>query len=378
MNFETFLLERNQSLYENNVEINLTESGVHATSLRDLLTIEEINALLDIQLSYGFTEGTPEVRTAVAAWHPGATADNVLITTGASEANFVSLLSAVDKGDEVIAILPNFMQIPGAARAFGANVKTVSLLEDTGWGIDAEALNAAISSKTKLIAVCNPNNPTGALISQADRSLLLRAANAADAWLLVDEIYRGAELGGGEETPTFWGQGAKVIVTGGMAKSFGHPGLRIGWVIAPEKFIYECMRRQDYTTIGASPMSHYITSVLLTPDRRDHLLARGRSLLNANLTVLRRWVSSRNEQFSLVEPRAGGMAFLTYMGTAGSEEISRMLREQEGVFVVAGSWFGLEGRLRIGIGGDPAVLEEGLRRIGRFFDNRSNVVGGLA
>lgn len=197
MQIDTFLLERNQSLYENQVEINLTESGVHALSLRQLLSRDEIEELLDLSLGYGYTEGTPAARDAVAAWHPGAHRENVLLTSGTSEANLISLLSSVDPNDEVIVIVPNFMQVPGAARAFGMTVRLVALSEENGWKVDSRALRAALSQATRLIVVCNPNNPTGTLLAEDDRRVLIEAAESVNAWLLVDEIYRGLSFKGG-------------------------------------------------------------------------------------------------------------------------------------------------------------------------------------
>jgi aspartate/methionine/tyrosine aminotransferase len=375
MQFDTFLLERNQSLYENEVEINLTESGVHALTPRELLTPDEQNELLDLSLGYGHTEGTPAARDAVARWHPGATRNNVLLTTGTSEANLVSLLSGVDPGDEIIVIVPNFMQLAGAARAFGMTVKTVPLVEEAGWSLDRKALKAALSRKTRLITACNPNNPTGMLMSEDDRAFLVEAAESKGAWLLVDEIYRGAELQGRPETATFWGKSDHVIVTGGLAKSFAQAGLRIGWVIAPELFIQECMRRQDYTTIGTNAVGQYLCAKLLEDDRRSELFARNRRVLDTNLAIVRDWIEARPRGIQLALPQAGGMAFAGYPQSMPSNDFSRLLREQESVFVVAGEWFGLEGRIRIGFGGDAAVLKEGLARLGRFMDGLSVKTG---
>jgi aspartate/methionine/tyrosine aminotransferase len=368
MEFETFLLERNQSLYENQVEINLTESGVHPFSLRELLEPDELEALLDLPLGYGHTEGTPALRDEIASWHPGALADNVLVTTGASEANLLALLASVSAGDEVVVILPNFMQIPGAARALGANVREVTLSEELGWRIDREALFRTVSARTKMIALCNPNNPTGITLSDADRCAVLEACERSGAWLLADEIYRGAELEGRKATATFWGANDRVIITGGLAKSFAHAGLRIGWIIAPPPFVYECMRRQDYTTIGSNAVGQFVGTLLLRADRREKVFSRNRKILNRNLGLLKDWAAMRANSVSLVPPEAGGMAFLNYARLLNSTELSHRLRIEENVFVVAGDWFGLDGRIRVGIGGDQGLLLEGLSRLGRFLD----------
>src|SRR5262245_33977011 len=123
MDIETFLLERNQTLYENSVQFNLTESGVHPHTLKDLLSAGELEAFSELPLGYGYTEGRPQLREAIASWYPSARLENVAIVHGASEANVLSLLSLLSAGDEVLFILPNFMQIPGLARALGIGVR---------------------------------------------------------------------------------------------------------------------------------------------------------------------------------------------------------------------------------------------------------------
>lgn len=368
MRIDTFLLERNQSLYENQVEINLTESGVHALSIRELLARDEIEELLNLSLGYGYTEGTPAARDAVAAWHPGAHRENVLLTTGTSEANLIALLSTVDPNDEVIVIVPNFMQVSGVARSFGAKVHAVPLVEEAGWRIDANALRQALSARTRMITLCNPNNPTGIVLGEDDRALLVEVAESVGAWLMVDEIYRGAELQGRAETRTFWGMSDRVIVTGGLAKSFAQAGLRIGWVIAPDAVISECMRRQDYTTIGTNAVGQYLCAKLLQKSRRQELFARNRRVLDDNFAVLKAWIESAPRGIRLTPPHAGGMAFASYPYQISSDEFSKRLREEQSVFVVAGEWFGLDGRVRIGFGGEQAKLREGLKRLGLFMN----------
>lgn len=159
-----------------------------------------------------------------------------------------------------------------------------------------------------------------------------------------------------------------MIVTGGLAKSFAQAGLRIGWVVAPEPFIYECMRRQDYTTIGTNAVGQYLCAKLLGAEYRPKLFARNQAQLNANFAVLREWIESEPRGLRMTLPRAGGMAFTSYPQRMPSSDFSKRLRESEGVFVVAGDWFGLDGRVRIGFGGYQATLREGLRRLGRFMD----------
>jgi aspartate/methionine/tyrosine aminotransferase len=365
MSFETFLLERNQSLYENEVEINLTESGVEPLTLAELLTPAQQVELMSIRVGYNYTEGTPEVRAAIASWYPGAGIEDVLVTTGAAEANFIAYWTLMQPGDELAMMLPNFMQLHGLGAAFDHPVRTFSLIQtQAGWSLDVDALKGAVTDgRTRIIALCNPNNPTGAVLTEAEMEAVVEIARSAGAWILADEIYRGSELDGRPETPTFWGRYDKVIITSSTSKSLAHAGLRIGWMVAPPSLIDEAVKRQDYTSIGTGPLNQYIAARILEPTGREAVLARSRSILARNLGVIEHWIAGWNGRLSYQRPAAGGMAFVRYDFPIGSSELSRRLREEQGVFVVAGDWFGMDGYLRIGTGGEKHVLEDGLARI---------------
>ncbi len=366
MNIDTFLLERNQSLYENSVEINLTESGVEPMTLAELLRPEELDALLQLRLGYNYTEGTPELRAAIASWYPDTGIDEVLVTTGAAEANFVMCWSLLEPGDTFAGMLPNFMQMHGLAAGLGARVQSFGLrLRNGAWQLDREALDAAVAGGAKVIAVCNPNNPTGAVLDEAEMDALVQAARACDAWLICDEIYRGAELDARPETPTFRGRYEKAIVTSSTSKSIAHAGLRIGWAVAPPAIIAEAVRRQDYTTIGTGPINQYLASLILAPARRAVILERSRAILGRNMGIIDDWVGRSNGRLRYVRPAAGGMVFVGYDFPINSTALSELIRERESTFVVAGDWFGMDGYLRIGTGGHAHELEEGLRRIDR-------------
>jgi aspartate/methionine/tyrosine aminotransferase len=366
--FDTFLMERNQTLFENGVEINLTESGVHPCTIEEILPRDEAQAMLRLPLDYGWTDGRPDLRSAIAGWYPGAAASNVLVTNGSSEATMITLMAMVDPGDRVLFAVPNFMQVDGLGRALGMDVQRLPLLAERGWQVDEDALASAVAGDVKVIAVTNPGNPTGAVLSRRSREVLLNAAREKGAWLLVDEIYRGGEIDG-PETETFYGEYSRVIVTSSLSKSFACPGLRLGWIVGPEQVVEEAAKRQDYTTIGSGILSQILGASVMEPKNRERILARGRALLRENADIVERWVEKRN-RWSWQRPAAGGMAFLRYDFDIPSEVLSNELREEESVFVVAGSWFGIENHIRIGIGVKTEHLVEGLARLDRFLSRR--------
>ena len=199
MKFEQFELERNQSLFENEVDYNLSESGVHPLKLSEILSREEQEKLLNTELFYGYTNGTPELRKRVAEMYdPRFTIENILITSGSAEANFLSVMTLLDPGDEIIYMTPNYLQIGHLARSFNINVKNLPIKQELGWQWDIDELKNLVSTKTKMIAVCNPNNPTGALMKNNIMDEVIDIAGNANCWLLSDEVYRGAELNGME------------------------------------------------------------------------------------------------------------------------------------------------------------------------------------
>jgi aspartate/methionine/tyrosine aminotransferase len=364
MKFPTFQLERNQTLYENSVRLNLTESGVHPCRLSDILGADEQAALIDQPLGYGYTDGRPALRRAIADWYPGASPEHVLVANGSSEANLLALTTLAEPGDEIIVITPNFLQLDGLARALGVKVINVMLKREDGWQPDIARVRKAITPKTRLITLCDPNNPTGVLMQQPVREALAGLAAEHDLWLHVDEIYRGAEIDGGA-SPTSYGLGPKVIVSGGLSKSFACPGLRLGWLIAPPEIVTACHHRQDYTTIGTSMLSQITGEILLRPATRERVLARGRAILAKGRETVETWVRSRND-WAMVRPDSGGMVFLSYTALMRSEALVQGLRESESLFVCAGAWFGLDGHIRVGIGVEHEHLVEGLAAIDRF------------
>src|SRR3989454_1009782 len=239
--FVPFELERWQSTWENRVRFNLSESGVHPLSIQELLGLAGASALplLEVRLGYSQSNGTDLLRGRIAALHPGVSPDQVLVTTGSSEANFVVCWRLLEPGDQVAGMLPNYLQTLGLAQNFGAETKAFQLHEKEGWEPYAEEVRTAIAPGTKLVVVTNPHNPTGHVLGDAARKVILERAAEVGAWILADEVYQGAERDG-KTTESFWGSGYnKVIVVNGLSKAYGLPGLRIGWIVAQPAFSQE-------------------------------------------------------------------------------------------------------------------------------------------
>jgi len=365
MKIETFQLERTQSLWENTVDFNLTETGVHPLTADELLTEKEFQDIRGLRLGYGQTNGSIPLREAIAALYTGATRENVLVTTGSIEANLVAVWSLLERGDELIVVLPNYMQIWGLARAFDIAVKPFFLKHENQWQPDLDALRRLIGPNTRMIAVCHPNNPTGAVMTQATCDALIELARETDTWLYVEEIYRGAELTD-RHTPSFYGTYEKTIVTGGLSKACALPGLRIGWLAGPAQVMADAWSRRDYTTIAPAILSDAMAVVALQPQKRLWIQQRNQARLRHNLAYLQRWVDGHGDLFHFIPPRAGGMAFLRYNLNIKADDLVERLRTEKSTLIVSGECFDMDRWIRIGIGVQPEELEGGLERFDEF------------
>ena len=362
MKIKPFELERFQSEWEHKVRYNLSESGIHAVSLHDLVREGEASELLSLHLGYSQTNGTEELRDKICLLYPGADIDNVLVTNGSAEANFISLWSNLERGDELVYMMPNYMQIYGLAESFGIKVKSYHLHEELGWALDIDELKRLVTERTKMISVCNPNNPTGSVLSEEAMEEIVRLAREVGAWIHADEIYRGAELEGGK-TPSFWGRYEKVLAVSGLSKSYGLPGLRIGWLVGPKDYIKGAWAYHDYSTITVGTINDYLARITLEPEMRESLLSRSKGMLRENLKLMKKWIEKNGDLFRMIPPRAGTMAYVRYDLPINSTELAMRLMREKDVLVVPGDCFGMDSFIRIGCGAEKECLLTGLNLI---------------
>ena len=363
--FQPFMMERWMSKYEQDVEYNLSESGAHPISLGELLADdpEAVDRLMATGLNYPYVNGTPGLRQSIAALYDGATSDGILVTVGAAEANYVATRTLLSAGDEIVVMLPNYMQIWGVAKNHSLRVKTFHLREDHGWESDLEELDETVTGTTKLIAVCNPNNPTGHILGEAEMDGIVRVAERVGAWILADEVYRGAERLTDEESPSFYGRYDKVVATGSLSKAYGLPGLRIGWVVAPPDVIDGIWARHEYVTISATMLSNLLAEVALSSEVRPRLIRRTRGYIREGYPVLEGWMEGHGDTFSLTPPEAAAIAFIRYHLDVNSIEFTERLRTEKSVLIVPGDHFGMDHHLRVSFGLPHDHLVPALDRI---------------
>ena len=264
-------------------------------------------------------------------------------------------------------MLPAYMQAWGLGRAYADGVDTfhLEMREEGGqkrWALNVDELEHAVNSKTNIIMVTNPNNPTAAVLNEDEMDAVVEAAHKSGAWLVVDEIYRGAEVEG-DTTASFWGRYEKVVVTSGLSKAFALPGLRIGWVVAPKELIEQLWIRHDYLTLTPGLLNDRLATVAMEPARRESILARTRKIIRSNLPMLEEWMIKHSQVLNYARPRAGAIAYFGYNLPDNSTELIDRVRKEQSVLLVPGDHFGLNNGIRIGFGYDIHKTLTGLSRL---------------
>lgn len=364
MKIETFEMERMQSTWENLVDYDMSESGVRPLTLRELTAMGfDLESFLDVPLGYSQSNGTIELRERIADIYPGATVDHIEVTNGTSEANYLVALSQVQAGDVVAMQVPNYMQMWGVARSLGADVRTFTLRTERAWEPDWDEFERAVTPHTRLLYLSNPNNPTGSVLPDAAMRRIVDRCEQTGTWLLADEVYLGAEITA-PRTRSFWGMRDRVIVTSGLSKAYGIPGVRIGWIVGPKPLVADCWSQHDYITIGPNKMSDRIARIAVETRNREHCYGRTGEILRHNLPIAREWAAAFGDRLQWTPPTAGAIALMKYASDTPSLAIAERVRVNQNTLIVPGTHVGIEGHLRIWLGGREDYLREGLRRIG--------------
>lgn len=385
MKIETFALERWMTTWETKVEYDLTESGILPLSVNDLLAFEPPAArdrlrddLLALPLGYSEAPGSLALRSALAATYAATGPENVLVTTGAIEANFLLFNTLLEPGDHVVAVYPAYQQLYSVPRAIGCEVSLWPIATDAaggGFRYDLDALERLVTPRTRLIILNTPHNPTGAILSADELRRIYALAGSVGAWVHGDEAYRWLQLPAGEPlAPPMRDLGERGLSVGTLSKPFGLPGLRIGWLVAPAEVVARCWAMRDYVSLSPGKLNDALAVLALR--HREAVAARNAAIVAANLATARRWFAEQAGVIAWAAPRAGLLALCPYRLDLPSRELSDRLAAEYGVMLAPGSAFGYEYHLRLGLGQDPAVFAEGLARTAACFaDLRAAGVG---
>lgn len=360
-----YLLDTTQAQPEAVVGLSLARSPVLGDFLADL------NPLQSLDWNGRSFQGLPELRANVIA-QAGLTdlcsPNDVLITAGAAEANYLVMRQLLQAGDQVVTETPGWPQVGVLARAIGAGVNLVERRETDNWRLSLDALRDAVTPSTRLIFLSNPNNPTGQLLSEADLHEIAEIAGRVGAWLLVDEVYAGLEWVA-PRSPSIAGIYPRGITTGSVSKALGLQGLRTGWIICRDaEMIRDAVILRENSSEIMNIMGEVIAEIALRPDRLATALAISRREGRANLDLLDRFVDQmqgREHGLSWVRPQAGLIGLARLPDAIDSDAFAkRLLADPYRTFLLPGSAYGQPNHIRLGVGGGAEVaLETGLARL---------------
>jgi aspartate/methionine/tyrosine aminotransferase len=366
MHIAPFGVEIWMNAWENHCTHNLAETCVESLTIAELLRLtgqnsDALDALLPMKMTYGAIEGSDRLRAAIARLY--TTPHRIVTTHGTIGANMLVHRTLVSRGDRVISIVPTYQQHHSIPDSIGADVHLLHLRAQDGWLPDLDRLADLCTPGTRLIALTNPNNPTGALIPEPMLHDIAAIARRAGAYILCDDVYRGTAQDDPGLTPSLADIYERGISTAGMSKAFSLAGLRLGWIAGPDDVIEQVMHHRDYDTISVGMIDDHFATLAL--DNADRLLARSQAITRQNLATLSDWIDTE-PRLSFVRPRAGTTALVRVETTLPSKEFCIRLLSRTGVLFTPGSALGIEGHVRIGYANTPAILQEGLARVSIF------------
>ena len=368
MFIEPFEVEIWMNEWETRCTYNLAETCVASITINELLALSgrdeaDLYEILSMKLTYGDIEGSDRLRAAISKLYANTAIADITITHGTIAANMLVHKGLVERGDHVVSIIPTYQQHYSIPRSIEANVATLSLEASDGFLPDVDRLRSMVTLETKLIALTNPNNPTGALIERPMLEAIAEVADSVGAYLLCDEVYRGTGQVGDGMVPSIVDIYHRGISTAGMSKVFSLAGLRVGWVVAPNELTEKIMIHRDYDTISVGMINDHFAAIAL--ENSSKVLARIQAITRENLAILDSWITNE-PRVDWVKPRAGTTAMLKLDIPMSSREFCIDLLEKTGVMLTPGDAFDMEGYVRIGYANEREILEAGLSEMSAY------------
>ena len=369
MKIKPFAVEEWMNAWEVGAKYNIAETCVDSISMNELFELtgedktEFLNRLCARRLSYGDIEGLPEFRKGVCGLYKTLNIENIVPTHGASGANHHVFYSLISPGDRVVSIMPTYQQLYSIPESYGADVQILHLSKENNYLPDLEKLRRLVTPKTKMICINNPNNPTGALMSEQLLREIVEIARSADAWILCDEVYRHLSQEDGW-CPSIVDLYEKGISVSSMSKVFSLAGLRLGWIATHDMSVVKsCLSHRDYNLVSCGVFDEMLAAAALK--HRDKLLERSRKIVRENLQILDDWVSSE-PHVSYVKPEAGTTALVYYDLDISSYEFCEEMYKKTGAFVTPGDCFEVPHSMRIGYAYGKQDLIDGLKAISEY------------
>lgn len=363
-----FKLERYFAQYEFAARYLLCSSDPEAMPVRALLELEPgaQARLHDLWLGYTESRGNPHLREAIARGYASLGADDVLVHVGAQEPIFALTNVALEPGDHAIVQVPAYQSHFSLAQSLGAEVAFWQSDLGADGAPDPDDLRRLLRPNTKLLVITTPNNPTGYAFDRARLDATVAFARKHGLIVLSDEVYRGTERSPGDRQPPLADLYERAVSLGGLAKSFGLPGLRIGWIATRDRDVYARLAAfKDYLTICASAPSEFLATLAL--QHAEHLQSRVRAIVARNLDRLDAYFAAHADVWEWRRPRAGTTAFPRYRKGSSARFCARLV-ERAGVLLLPSVAFDAgDERARFGFGREN--LPEALAALANYIDD---------
>lgn len=367
MQISPFKIERYFAKYEFNVDYVLCGSDCESMTVDELLSLEPDAADRFRKLWLGYTEsqGSPTLRDEISQIYQKITPKQVLVHTGAEEAIFLFMHAMLSAEDHVIVHWPCYQSLMEVARSIGCEVTLWKVDEARGWALDPDDLPQMIKSNTRVIVVNTPHNPTGYLMQADAFQAISRIASDNGIILFSDEVYRESEYRAEDRLPAACDLGEHTISLGVLSKTYGLPGLRIGWIATQNEDVYKRMAvLKDYTTICNSAPSEFLAELALR--YRAKLVERTQKIILSNLDVLDDFFERQTARFAWQRPRAGSIGFPKFIG-GDVEAFCDALVQKAGVLLLPGTVYDDPGNhFRIGFG--RKNMPEAVGRLAEFLE----------
>lgn len=365
MKIDVFKIEEFMNEYESRAKYDLTTTCIDSFSLKTLfeLTGKNISEILEKPLHYGDITGSLRLKQNVASLYKNQNENNVSVTLGAVGGNSLVFLSLIEQGDEVVSIIPTYQQHYSIPKQLGANVKILKLKPELNWHVDIEELEKTVSSKTKLITLNNPNNPTGAVLSDEELEKIVEIADKAGAYILSDEVYRFLNHDKNSSVTSIANLYDKGISTFSMSKTFSLAGIRVGFVVADENIVEKINKQRQYNTISISALDDYIACIAL--ENKEKILERNLKIVLNGRKILTDWIN-KEERMKMSRLEGGTTAFVSYDDKRNSYDFALDLFNDTGVLVLPGDAMEVPKHLRIGYCGEVENFKQGLNLLSKW------------
>jgi aspartate/methionine/tyrosine aminotransferase len=330
---------------------NLATSGIESYHLRELPV-----SLDDLEISGPSFYGYAPLIEAIAKKNQVAT-DSVVAATGTSGSNHLAMAALIQPGDEVLIETPTYELLVSTALYLGARVQRFDRKFADGFRLDPEQVQRNITDSTRLVVVTNLHNPSGSFTDGSTLTEIGEIARKAGAQVLVDEVYLDAAFDLAPKTSFHLGD--NFIVTSSLTKVYGLSGLRCGWILASPDLANRMWRLNDLFGVIPAHLAERVSVIAL--GNLEKIARRTKTILDANTALLAKMLE-RTPRLSSITKRRGTVAF-PRLDRGDVDDLCRLLREKYETSVVPGRFFGLPGHFRLGIGGEPEMVSEGLSRL---------------